>query len=227
VDYLIDQVKFLVDFILHIDEHLTTIIARYGLWTYAILFGIIFVETGLVIMPFLPGDSLLFAAGAFASRGALNPFVLFVLLSIAAIIGDTVNYWIGRYFGPRVFNSDSKLLNKRHLARAQEFYERHGGKAIVMARFVPIVRTFAPFVAGVGAMRYSRFLFYNVAGGLLWIALFVWAGYFFGNIPAVEKNFEIVIFAIIGLSVVPMVIEYWKERKRTRIIAPTSSSPSD
>lgn len=219
MDYIIDQIKFLIDFILHIDEHLTTIIARYGTWTYAILFGIIFVETGLVVMPFLPGDSLLFAAGAFASKGALNPVVLTVLLSVAAILGDTVNYWIGRYFGPRVFTENRRFLNKRHLDRAQEFYERHGGKAIVFARFVPIVRTFAPFVAGVGAMNYGRFLFYNVTGGVVWITLFVWAGYFFGNIPAVEKNFELVIFAIIGLSVVPMVIEYWKERKRSRVSA--------
>ncbi|HEY0674506.1 MAG TPA: DedA family protein [Longimicrobiales bacterium] len=211
-----EQIRFLIDFILHIDEHLNTIIATYGLWTYAILFGIIFVETGLVVMPFLPGDSLLFAAGAFASRGSLNPFVLTVLLSIAAIIGDTVNYWIGRYFGPRAFSSDSKLLNKRHLDRAQAFYEKHGGKAIVFARFVPIVRTFAPFVAGVGAMHYPRFLFYNVTGGIAWICIFVWAGYFFGNIPTVEKNFELVIFAIIGLSVVPMIVEYMKERKRSR-----------
>ncbi len=219
MDYLVDQVKFLIDFILHIDEHLTTIIARYGIWTYAILFAIIFVETGLVVMPFLPGDSLLFAAGAFASRGALNPVVLTGLLIVAAVIGDTVNYWIGRYFGPRVFTENRRFLNKRHLDRAQEFYNRHGGKAIVFARFVPIVRTFAPFVAGVGAMDYPRFLFYNVTGGIAWITLFVWAGYFFGNIPAVEKNFELVIFAIIGLSVVPMIVEYWKERKRSRINA--------
>ena len=219
MDYLIDQVKFLIDFILHIDEHLTTIIARYGLWTYAILFAIIFVETGLVVMPFLPGDSLLFAAGAFASKGALNPVVLTVLLTIAAVIGDTVNYWVGRYFGPRVFTENRRFLNKRHLDRAQEFYERHGGKAIVFARFVPIVRTFAPFVAGVGAMNYPRFLMYNVGGGIAWITLFVWAGYFFGNIPAVEKNFELVIFAIIGLSVLPMVFEYLKERKRSRLSA--------
>ncbi len=219
MDYLIDQVKFLVDFILHIDEHLNSIIAQYGTWTYVILFAIIFVETGLVVMPFLPGDSLLFAAGAFASRGSLNPFVLSVLLSIAAVLGDTVNYWIGRYIGPRVFRTESRFLNKRHLARAQEFYERHGGKAIVFARFVPIVRTFAPFVAGVGVMNYPRFLFYNVMGGIAWIMLFVWAGYFFGNIPAVERNFELVIFAIIGLSVLPMVIEYLKERKRSRASA--------
>ena len=217
MDYIIDQIKFLVDFILHIDEHLNSIIAQYGTWTYAILFAIVFVETGLVVMPFLPGDSLLFAAGAFASRGSLNPVLLTLLLSLAAVLGDTVNYWIGRYFGPRVFKSDSRLLNKRYLERAQEFYERHGGKAIVFARFVPIVRTFAPFVAGVGCMHYPRFLFYNVTGGVAWITLFVWAGYFFGNIPTVEKHFELVIFAIIGLSVVPMVIEYWKERRRSRV----------
>lgn len=213
-----EQIRFLIDFILHIDEHLTSIISQYGIWTYAILFGIIFVETGLVVMPFLPGDSLLFAAGAFASRGSLNPFVLTVLLSIAAVIGDTVNYWIGRYFGPRAFSSNSRLLNKKHLDRAHAFYEKHGGKAIVFARFVPIVRTFAPFVAGVGAMNYPRFLFYNVTGGIAWICLFVWAGYFFGNIPTVEKNFELVIFAIIGLSVLPMIWEYLKERKRSRAV---------
>ena len=216
MDYLIDQIKFLIDFILNIDEHLNSIISQYGLWTYLILFAIIFVETGLVIMPFLPGDSLLFAAGAFASKGSLNPVVLTVLLSVAAIIGDTVNYWVGRYFGPRAFRSESRLLNKRHLERAHEFYEKHGGKAIVFARFVPIVRTFAPFVAGVGAMTYSKFILYNVFGGILWITIFVWAGYLFGNIPTVERNFELVIFAIIGLSVLPMVWEYWKERRRSR-----------
>ena len=216
MDFLIDQVKFLIDFILHIDEHLHEIITNYGLWTYAILFAIIFVETGLVIMPLLPGDSLLFAAGAFAARGALDPFVLFGLLSVAAILGDTVNYWIGRYFGPRAFTAKSRLLNPKHLVRAQQFYDKHGGKAIVMARFVPIVRTFAPFVAGIGAMNYSKFLFYNVIGGVLWIGSFVWLGYFFGNIPTVEKNFELVIFAIIGLSVLPMVFEYIKERKAAK-----------
>ncbi len=218
MDTIIQQIRFLIDFILHIDEHLTSIISQYGLWTYAILFGIIFVETGLVVMPFLPGDSLLFAAGAFASRGALNPFVLTVLLSIAAIVGDTVNYWIGRYIGPRAFRSDSRFLKKKYLERAQAFYDKHGGKAIVFARFVPIVRTFAPFVAGVGAMNYPRFLFYNVTGGIAWICIFVWAGYFFGNIPTVERNFELVIFAIIGLSVVPMIWEYLKERRRSRAV---------
>jgi membrane-associated protein len=219
VDYIIDQIKFLVDFILHIDEHLNSIIAQYGTWTYAILFGIIFVETGLVVMPFLPGDSLLFAAGAFASRGSLNPVLLNILLVVAAVLGDNVNYFIGRYFGPRVFTANNKLLNRKYLLRAQEFYDRHGGKAVVFARFVPIVRTFAPFVAGVGAMHYPRFLAYDVGGGVAWITLFVWAGYFFGNIPAVEKNFELVIFAIIGVSVLPMVFEYLKGRKRARINA--------
>ena len=216
MDLIVEKVRFLIDFILHIDEHLNTIISQYGLWTYAILFAIIFVETGLVVMPFLPGDSLLFAAGAFASRGSLNPFVLTVLLSGAAVLGDTVNYWIGRYIGPRAFTTESRFLNKKHLDRAHAFYEKHGGKAIVFARFVPIVRTFAPFVAGVGAMNYPRFLFYNVTGGIAWICIFVWAGYFFGNIPTVEKHFELVIFAIIGLSVLPMVWEYLKGRRRSR-----------
>src|SRR5688572_18791064 len=214
-----EHLKGFLDFFLHLDQYLSDWIDEYKALTYLILFAIIFVETGLVIMPFLPGDSLLFAAGAFASKGALNPVVLTVLLTIAAVIGDTVNYWIGRYFGPRVFTENRRFLNKRHLDRAQEFYERHGGKAIVFARFVPIVRTFAPFVAGVGAMNYPRFLMYNVGGGIAWITLFVWAGYFFGNIPTVEKNFELVIFAIIGLSVLPMVYEYWKERKRSRLNA--------
>lgn len=218
MDTIVEQIKYLIDFILHIDDHLTSIIAQYGLWTYAILFAIIFVETGLVVMPFLPGDSLLFAAGAFASRGALNPFVLTALLSLAAVIGDTVNYWIGRYIGPKAFRSDSRFLKKKYLERAQAFYDKHGGKAIVLARFVPIVRTFAPFVAGVGVMNYPRFLFYNVTGGIAWICIFVWAGYFFGNIPTVERNFEFVIFAIIGLSVVPMIVEYLKERRRSRAV---------
>lgn len=209
-----DLIHKLIDFILHIDVHLNSIIAQYGTWTYAILFAIIFVETGLVIMPFLPGDSLLFAAGAFAAAGSLNPFVLFFLLWFAAVAGDNVNYFVGRYLGPKVFHSESKLLNRKYLERANEFYVRHGGKAVIMARFVPIVRTFSPFVAGVGAMRYPRFLVFDVVGGAIWIGLFVAAGYFFGNIPAVKKNFELVIIAIILVSVMPMVIEYIKSRKR-------------
>lgn len=211
---IIDLLKHLVDFVLHIDEHLNNIIIQYGTWTYAILFAIIFVETGFVIMPFLPGDSLLFAAGAFAARGSLNPFIIVGLLWIAAVLGDNLNYWVGRYFAPRVFHSESRLLNKRYLARANEFYAKHGGKAVIMARFVPIVRTFSPFVAGVGAMNYRRFLLFDVAGGLLWIALFTFAGYFFGNIPAVKRNFELVIIGIIAVSVMPMFLEYVKSRKR-------------
>ena len=206
-----DFLYSIVDFILNIDEHLTQIIADYGTGTYLVLFLIIFVETGFVVMPLLPGDSLLFAAGAFASKGALNVGVLLVLLSVAAIAGDTVNYWIGRYLGPKVFG---RFINPRHLEKTHQFYEKHGGKAIVFARFMPIVRTFAPFVAGIGAMDYKRFLFYNVTGGIAWIVLFTLAGYFFGNIPAVEKNFELVIFAIIGLSITPPIIEYLRSRKK-------------
>ena len=216
LDGIVALVRGLMDFILHIDEHLDGIIREYGTWTYAILFAIIFVETGLVIMPLLPGDSLLFAAGAFAARGSLNPYFLFVLLSIAAIIGDSVNYSIGRYIGPRAFTMNSRFLKKEYLEKAHAFYEKYGGRAIIFARFVPIVRTFAPFVAGAGYMTYSKFLFYNVVGGIAWIAIFVFAGYFFGNIPAVEKNFELVIFAIIGLSVLPMIYEYVQAKRRAK-----------
>jgi membrane-associated protein len=212
---LIDLIRSIVDFILHVDVHLNDIIVQYGAWTYAVLFLIIFVETGLVIMPFLPGDSLLFAAGAFAARGSLDPFKLVLLLWVAAVVGDNLNYWIGRYLGPRVFSADSKLLNKKYLARAHEFYERHGGKAVVMARFVPIVRTFSPFVTGVSAMNYRRFLVFDIAGGLLWVSSFIIAGYFFGNIPAVKRNFELVILGIIVVSVLPMVLEYVKAKRRT------------
>ena len=211
---MIDLIKGLIDFILHIDEHLSTIIATYGTWTYAVLFAIIFVETGLIIMPFLPGDSLLFAAGAFAARGALDPLLLIVLLSIAAIAGDTVNYWIGRYLGEKALEKKSRFINPKHIAKTQQFYDKHGGKAIIFARFMPIVRTFAPFVAGVGRMDYRKFIFYNVVGGITWIVLFVLAGFFFGNIPAVEKNFELVILGIIVLSVTPPVIEYLRARKK-------------
>lgn len=214
---LVGYINQLIDFILHIDEHLNNIIIQYGTWTYAILFAIIFVETGLVIMPFLPGDSLLFAAGAFAARGSLDPYLIVILLWIAAVVGDNVNYWVGRYLGPRVFQSESRLLNQRYLARAHEFYEKHGGKAVIIARFVPIVRTFSPFVAGVSAMNYRRFLVFDVVGGLLWISLFTFAGYFFGNIPAVKKNFELVIVAIILVSVMPMVVEYLRGRRRGRM----------
>jgi membrane-associated protein len=216
----------LIDFILHIDVHLDQIIRQYGSWTYFILFLIIFCETGLVVMPLLPGDSLLFAAGAFAARGSLNPFALFILLSIAAVIGDTVNYWIGRVLAPRV-ERGIPFVKQKHLERTHAFYEKHGGKTIIIARFIPIIRTFAPFVAGVGAMTYGRFLTYNVVGGLVWIALFVFAGYFFGNIPAVEHNFTLVIFAIIALSLLPPVIEYVRSRMKKNRKPPLQGPPED
>ena len=208
-----EWILWLVDFILNIDVHLEEIIRAYGGWTYMILFMIIFAETGFVVTPFLPGDSLLFAAGAFSARGALDPYTLSVLLIIAAIVGDTVNYWIGNALAPRLAQGRIRFIKESHLRKTQEFYEKHGGKTIIIARFVPIVRTFAPFVAGVGAMHYPRFLAYNEVGGIIWVLLFVWAGYFFGNIPAVEHNFTLVIFAIIFLSVLPPIIEYIRHRR--------------
>jgi membrane-associated protein len=210
-----DLIKRLIDLILHLDQHLVELVSQYGSWTYGILFLIIFCETGLVVTPILPGDSLLFAIGALSASGALDPLVLVGLLSVAAIAGDTVNYWIGHKIGPRVFqNESSRFLNRQHLERTHAFYERYGGKTIVLARFIPIVRTFAPFVAGIGSMTYSRFLVYNVVGGVLWISIFVYAGYFFGNIPVVKRNFTLVIFAIILISIVPAIIEYVQQRRR-------------
>jgi membrane-associated protein len=209
-----DLLVQLFDFIRHVDVHLDAIIRNYGGWTYAILFLIIFCETGLVVTPFLPGDSLLFAAGAFAARGSLNVAVLFVLLAIGAVLGDAVNYTIGRYLAPRA-ERGFRFIRKEHLDRTHAFYERHGGKTIILARFMPIIRTFAPFVAGVGAMQYRRFAMFNVTGGIIWIALFLFAGYFFGTIPAVERNFELVILMIIALSVMPGVIEYIRHRRRS------------
>lgn len=208
-----DLLTTFVDFLLHLDRHLAEIIAQYGLWTYLILFLIIFCETGLVITPFLPGDSLLFAAGTFAGLGSLDPVVLFFLLTAAAIIGDTVNYWIGHYVGPRAFSGQIRWLRKDYLERTERFYARHGGKTIVLARFVPIIRTFAPFVAGVGRMHYGRFLFYNVFGAIVWVGLFVFGGYFFGNLPVVRENFTTVILAIILLSVVPIAVEWVRARR--------------
>lgn len=208
-----ELIQSLVDFIIHIDKHLDAIISQYGTWTYLILFLIIFCETGLVVTPFLPGDSLLFAAGAFAARGSLNPYLVFVLLTLAAIIGDTVNYWIGRVIGPRVYERDYRFLKRKHLDRTHEFYEKHGGKAVILARFMPIVRTFVPFIAGVGAMTYGKFVTYNIIGGVVWIGLFVFAGYFFGTIPAVEENFTLVVMAIILLSILPPIIEVMRARR--------------
>ncbi|HWA16608.1 MAG TPA: DedA family protein [Gemmatimonadales bacterium] len=208
-----ELLKDFIDLFLHLDKHLSELIARFGAWTYVILFLIIFIETGLVIMPLLPGDSLLFAAGAFAGLGDLNPWLLFGALTLAAIIGDTVNYWIGVWIGPRAFSGNVRFLKREYLEKTQAFYDRHGGKTIIMARFVPIVRTFAPFVAGVGTMEYGRFLAYNVTGAVAWVGLFVWGGYFFGNLPTVQENFTLVILGIIAVSVMPMAIEWIKGRR--------------
>ena len=207
----------LVDFILHIDRYLGIFIQQYGTLTYVILFVVIFCETGLVVTPFLPGDSLIFAAGALAAidtSGTLNVFLLFAILAAAAVIGDTVNYWIGAKFGVKLFDYNIPLLKKEHLDRTYEFYEKYGGKTIILARFVPIVRTFAPFVAGVGRMDYSRFITFNLIGGVAWVAIFTFLGYLFGNVPFVKENFEIVTLAIVLISVLPMVFEYVRSRRR-------------
>ena len=209
------QLTFLIDLFLHLDEYLAKIILDYGTWTYGILFVVIFVETGLVIMPFLPGDSLLFAAGTFAALGSLNVWFIIGLLIVAAVLGDAVNYTIGHYLGERAYNI--KWIKREYLEKTHAFFEKHGGKAIFLARFVPIVRTFAPFVAGIGKMSYSYFATYNVVGGITWVTLFSLLGYFFGNIPIVQKNFEFVIIAIILISVVPMFVEWWKARREAKI----------
>jgi membrane-associated protein len=206
-------INFFIDFILHLDQHLNEIIQAYGLWTYLIVFLIIFLETGFVIMPFLPGDSLLFAAGTFAAIGSLNVWLLWLIIFVAAILGDTVNYWIGNKVGPRVFDQDIRFLKREYLVKTQQFYEKHGGKTIILARFVPIVRTFAPFVAGVGTMNYARFFTYNVVGAFLWASIFVFLGYFFGNIPIIKNNFELAILGVILISVVPMIVEFVRHRE--------------
>ena len=206
----------LIDFILHLDVHLNEIIKNFGIWTYLILFLIIFLETGVVITPFLPGDSLLFAAGSFAALGSLNVWALFILLTLAAILGDTINYWIGHYIGPKAFSGNIRFLKKEYLDRTHEFYEKHGGKTIILARFIPIIRTFAPFVAGIGAMDYPRFFFYNVTGAVLWVSIFTFGGYFFGNLPFVKNNFTIVIMVIILISVLPGVFEFLREKLKSR-----------
>lgn len=209
-----DLLWTLIDILLHLDRHLSEVIRHYGLWTYLILFLIVFCETGLVVTPFLPGDSLLFALGTFAALGALDLWLVLALLAAAAILGDSVNYAIGARVGPRVFRQEGvRFLNRKHLERTHQFYERYGAKTIVIARFVPIVRTFAPFVAGIGRMTYRRFLFYNVTGALLWVVGLVLGGYLFGNIPVVRRNFSLVVFAIIGLSILPAVIEVWRQRR--------------
>jgi membrane-associated protein len=208
-----DWLKLVSDLFLHLDRHLAEVVGQYGVWAYLILFVIVFCETGLVVTPFLPGDSLLFAAGALSAGGSLDVRVLFVLLTVAAIIGDTVNYWIGAWVGPRAFSGETRFLKKEHLDRTHRFYERHGGKTIILARFIPIIRTFAPFVAGIGAMNYARFIVYNVVGGIAWVALFVYGGYFFGTQPFVQRHFSLVIVAIVLLSVMPMAVEYLRSRR--------------
>jgi len=205
----------LLDFILHLDKHLSIIIQNFGALTYAILFLIIFAETGFVVTPFLPGDSLLFAAGSLAAQGSLNIWILLIVLAASAILGDTINYGVGKFLGTKMFyKTNNRFLKKEYLDRTRRFYEKYGNKTIVLARFVPIVRTFAPFVAGVGKMNYFKFAFYNILGGILWISIFILGGYFFGNIPIVKRNFTIVIFVIIILSILPMIIEAWKHFKK-------------
>jgi membrane-associated protein len=211
----VELLTTLIDIALHLDQHLQALVANYGAWIYLILFLIIFCETGLVVTPFLPGDSLLFVAGAVAAAGGMNIHLLAVLLIIAAVLGDAVNYAVGHYLGPRVFNStESRWLNPRHLQRAHDFYERHGGKTIIIARFVPIVRTYAPFVAGAASMSYARFAAYNISGAVLWVVLLGYAGYFFGNIPVIKENLTLVIVVIIILSIMPGVVEYLRHRNR-------------
>ncbi|MFN0084276.1 MAG: DedA family protein [Blastocatellia bacterium] len=210
-----ELIKHFVDIILHLDKHLVELVQQYGTLSYGILFLIIFCETGLVVTPFLPGDSLLFAVGALSASSAFDVVWIFLALTAAAILGDSTNYWIGYHLGPRVFSSErSKWLNRKHLERTHSFYERYGGKTVMIARFMPIVRTFAPFVAGIGRMNYPKFLFFSVTGTILWIGCFVFAGYLFGNIPVVKRNFTLVVFGIILVSVLPAVFEYLKSRKR-------------
>lgn len=219
IQYLIN---YFIEFVLHMDKSLPLLVSQLGGWVYGALFVVIFVETGVVIMPFLPGDSLLFAAGAISATGALNPILLYILMAIAAILGDTTNYWIGHFIGPKVFTTESRWLKREYLDRTHAFYEKHGGKTILLARFVPIIRTFAPFVAGVGHMTYGHFISYNVFGGLLWTALFIGTGYFFGNLSFVKNNFSLVIIAIILISLVPAVWEYFREKFK-----PKSAEPAE
>ncbi|MBW7982269.1 DedA family protein [Enterobacillus tribolii] len=217
-----EYIQWIIDFILHIDVHLAELVAQYGIWIYGILFLILFCETGLVVTPFLPGDSLLFVAGALASlpTNDVNVHLMVGLMIAAAIIGDAVNYTIGRLFGERLFsNPDSKIFRRSYLDKTHAFYEKHGGKTIILARFVPIVRTFAPFVAGMGHMSYRHFALFNVVGAILWVVLFTYAGYLFGNVPVVQNNLKLLIVAIIVLSVMPGVIEVWRHRRAAKKLA--------
>jgi membrane-associated protein len=209
--------KTLINIFLHVDKNLAAIIAQYGALTYGLLFLVLFMETGFVITPFLPGDSLLFASGALAAMGSFNILGLYGLMLLAAISGDTVNYWIGHFIGPKVFEGNSKFFKKEYLEQAEKFYEKHGGKAIVLARFVPIVRTFAPFVAGISKMHYGNFIAYNIIGGFLWVSLFLGSGFLFGNIPFVKDNFHYVVIIIVLISVVPIVMELMKKRVKKTV----------
>ena len=202
-----------IDFILHVDKYVGVILQDYGILSYLILFLVIFCETGLVITPFLPGDSLIFITGAFAAKGYINIFVIFFVLTLAAILGDTINYWMGNFFGEKIF-SKSKFFKKEYLKKTNKFYEKYGNKTIILARFVPIIRTFAPFVAGIGKMNYPKFLIYNIIGGILWVSIFLFSGFFFGEIPLIEENLTIVIFIIIFISILPPIIEYIRNKKK-------------
>jgi len=211
-----ELLKHFVDLFLHLDVHLSELIATYGTWTYGILFLIVFCETGLVVTPFLPGDSLLFAAGTFAGMGSLNPGLLFVLLFSASVLGDSTNYWVGHHIGIRAFSGNLRFLKQEHINKTRAFYGRHGRKTVILARFLPIIRTFAPFVAGVGGMPYSRFLAFSLLGSICWVGLFVGAGYFFGNIPVVRSHFSVVVMGIIAVSLLPLAIEAGKGWVATR-----------
>ena len=216
-----EVVQFLIDLFLHLDDHLSAVITQYGTWTYALLFFVIFMETGFVVTPFLPGDSLLFAAGTFAGMGDLNLWVLLGLLIAAAFLGDTANYWIGHFLGERAYKI--KWIKQEYIERTHAFFEKHGGKTIFLARFVPIVRTFAPFVAGIGRMSYGYFVSYNIIGGIVWVVVFTVAGYLFGNVPFVQDNFTLVVIAIIFISIIPMLIEALKARREGKQPAPKPS----
>ncbi len=212
-----EYISHFIDLFLHLDKHLGELVKEYGTWTYLVLFIIVFCETGLVVTPILPGDSLLFAAGAIAALGSLNPHLLVVLLTIAAVLGDAVNYQIGRYVGPAVFKrEDSRFFKRAHLEKTHAFYERYGGKTIIIARFVPIVRTFAPFIAGVGQMSYRQFALYNVVGAIAWVVIGVYAGYLFGGLKIVKENFSLIIIAIVFISLLPAAFEFWRAKRQKK-----------
>ena len=224
---MVDAITGFIDLFLHLDRHLEGVITSYGTWTYLILFLIIFAETGLVVMPILPSDSLLFAAGTFAGMGHLRGWVLLLLLGGAAILGDTVNYWVGKYAGDWILHrSKRRWIQKKYLDKTHEFFERYGGKTIILARFVPIVRTFAPFVAGVGAMTYGKFIVYNVVGGMLWVGICVGAGYLFGGLPIVQNNFSLVVLGIVFVSILPGVVEFIRAKRNSKRLAVPAIEPA-